>query len=229
MTGTNKSPARTAQAVVFDLDGLMFNTEELYFDVGTELLRRRGKELTHDLLNQMMGRPSPIALQIMIDWHQLDATVGQLQQETDEIFAQILSARLAPMPGLIPLLTALEAQQIPKAIATSSRRSFVDRVLGHFGWAERFSFVLTAEDVTVGKPHPEIYQKAAARLGLLPSETLVLEDSQNGCRAAVAAGAIAVAVPGDHSRHHDFTGASWIAASLADPWIYRAVGLAGEV
>ncbi len=214
----------TLKAVVFDLDGLMFNTEELYHDVGTELLRRRGHALTQELLNQMMGRPSPIALQIMIDWHRLDATVAQLQQETDDIFAEILATRLAPMPGLMPLLDELEARRIPKAIATSSRRSFVGTVLGHFSWEPRFDFILTAEDVTHGKPHPEIYLRAAERLQLPPAETLVLEDSQNGCRAAVAAGAFAVAVPGDHSRHHDFTGAQLVLDTLADRRLYAALG-----
>lgn len=213
------------RAVVFDLDGLMFNTEELYFDVGTELLRRRGHRLTQELLNQMMGRPSPIALQIMIDFHGLDATVAQLQAETDAIFDEILPRRLAPMPGLVDLLNSLEAHQVPKAIATSSRRAFVTRVLGQFHWEPRFDFILTAEDVSQGKPHPEIYWTAAERHGVHAAEILVLEDSQNGCRAAVAAGAVAVAVPGEHSRHHDFTGARWIAESLADARIYEALGI----
>jgi HAD superfamily hydrolase (TIGR01509 family) len=213
------------RAVVFDLDGLMFNTEALYHDVGAELLRRRGHQLTQELHNQMMGRPSPIALRIMIDWHSLDATPEQLQQETDEIFREILATRLAPMPGLERLLETLERVGRPKAIATSSRRSFVTNVLGRYGWEPRFQFILTAEDVTHGKPHPEIYLTASERLGVTPGETLVLEDSQNGCRAAVAAGAYAVAVPGDHSRHHDFTGARHIADTLADPHIYKALGL----
>ena len=68
------------RAVLFDLDGLMFNTEELYQDVGAELLRRRGHAFTQELLDQMMGRPGRIALQCMIDRHGLDATVEQLQQ-----------------------------------------------------------------------------------------------------------------------------------------------------
>jgi HAD superfamily hydrolase (TIGR01509 family) len=213
------------RAVVFDLDGLMFNTEELYQEVGAELLRRRGYEFTQELLDQMMGRPSQIALQIMIDTHTLKATVSELLAETDEIFPGILKERLAPMPGLIELLEALEKHAIPKAIATSSRRSFVDHVLGAFNFAPRFSPILTSEDITHGKPHPEIYLKAAERLELPPSQMLVLEDSQNGCRAAVAAGAIAVAVPAAHSRNHDFTGAALIAETLADRKIYEVLGL----
>jgi len=70
------------------------------------------------------------------------------------------------MPGLIELLNSLEKNSIPKAIATSSRRNFVEHVLGVFNFAPRFSPILTSEDITHGKPHPEIYLKAAERLGL---------------------------------------------------------------
>jgi len=213
------------RAVVFDLDGLMFNTEELYQEVGAELLRRRGYTFTQELLDQMMGRPSHIALQIMIDTHTLRATVEELLAETDEIFPEILRTRLAPMPGLVELLDVLEKHQIPKGIATSSRRSFVERVLDTFNYQPRFSPILTSEDITHGKPHPEIYLKAAERLALPPTEMLVLEDSQNGCRSAVAAGAITVAVPGAHSRQHDFTGATLVADTLGDPAIYRLLAI----
>ncbi|MGC3968574.1 MAG: HAD-IA family hydrolase [Pirellulales bacterium] len=106
-------------------------------------------------------------------------------------------------------------------MATSSRRSFVVDVLRRFELQPRFQFILSAEDVVDGKPHPEIYQTAAARFGIRPQEMLVLEDSQNGCRAAVSAGAIAVAVPGGHSLRHDFSGAAHVAASLADARIYE--------
>jgi HAD superfamily hydrolase (TIGR01509 family) len=213
------------RAVVFDLDGLMFNTEDLYQFVGGELLRRRGHVFTGELLDRMMGRPGRVALSIMIEHHGLEATVEQLTAETDEIFPAILDARLAPMPGLVELLAALEAAGIPKAIATSSRRSFVDDVLGRFDFGPRFRFILSAEDVVEGKPDPEIYLTAAKRHDVLPSEMLVLEDSQNGCRAAVRAGAVAVAVPGGHSRTHDFTGAMLVAESLADRRIYGLLGI----
>ncbi len=213
------------RAVVFDLDGLLFNTEELYQEVGSELLRRRGCEFGPELLHAIMGRPGRIALQMMIDYHELADTVETLTAETEQIFPAILDARLALMPGAAALLAALEQAQIPKAIGTSSGRRFVDRVLSRFGLAPRFQFILTSEDVTDGKPHPEIYRKAAARFGLPTGEVCVLEDSQNGCRAAVAAGAIAVAVPGEHSQNHHFDGAALIADTLADPRIYKLLGL----
>ncbi|HWB01250.1 MAG TPA: HAD family phosphatase, partial [Pirellulales bacterium] len=156
------------RAVVFDLDGLMFNTEELYQGVGTELLRRRGCDFPVELLNRMMGRPGRVSLQMMIDWHGLDDTVEQLAAETTAIFATILDEKLAFMPGLADLLETLERAQLPKAVATSSGRLFATDVLGRFGLIERFAFILTAEDVINGKPHPEIYQTAANRLAVAP-------------------------------------------------------------
>lgn len=227
MTAPTPRPSTAPQAVVFDLDGLMFNTEDLYQEVGGELLRRRGFEFTVELLDRMMGRPGNKALQIMIDFHGLDATVDQLLAETDEVFPRILDARLDMMPGLAELLTRLEAEKIPKAIATSSRRNFVSNVLSRFDLEHRFQFVLTAEDVVEGKPNPEIYQTAARRLRLGTSEVAVLEDSENGCKAAVAAGTVAVAVPGGHSKRHSFSGATLVAESLADPRLYALLGLTG--
>lgn len=213
------------RAVVFDLDGLMFNTEELYQHVGGEVLRRRGHAFTPELLDQMMGRPGHVALDIMIRWHGLNDTVAELAIESEQVFATILDERLALMPGLAELLVALEQASIPKAIATSSARRFATTVLSRFDLEPRFKFVLTAEDVVHGKPAPEIYETAARRLGYATHELLVLEDSQNGCRAAVAAGTQAVAVPAGRSWQHDFTGAALVARTLADPRIYDLLGI----
>ena len=213
------------QAVVFDLDGLMFNTEDLYQQVGGEVLARRGKQLTGELLDQMMGRQSHKALQIMIDWHDLDDTPDGLAAESMEIMFRLLPDQLQPMPGLLDLLASLEAAGLPKAIATSSSRTFVSRVLDQFGLRPRFSFVLTAEDIAHGKPAPDVYLLAADQHGVQPEHVMVLEDSQIGCRAAVAAGTHAVAVPSGQSSEHDFIGVQLIADSLADVRIYQALGI----
>ena len=206
-------------AAVFDLDGLLVNTEELYQHVGSELLRRRGKTFGPDLLDAMMGRPPAVSLGIMIDWHGLADTVETLAAETGAIFAGLLDERLEPMPGAVALVESLVARGLPRAVATSSGPGFAHDVLGRVGLLDRFAFVLTSADVVHGKPDPEIYLAAAARLGVEPAAMLVFEDSHNGCRAAVAAGAVVVAVPGGHSRRHDFTGARFVAESLADPRI----------
>jgi HAD superfamily hydrolase (TIGR01509 family) len=206
-------------AVAFDLDGLLVNTEELYQHVGGELLRRRGRSFEPELLDAMMGRPQRVSLDIMIRWHALDDTVESLAAETHEIFLGLLDERLETMPGAVALLERLERAGIPRAVATSSGPDFAHDVLRRVDLLDRFAFVLTSSDVREGKPHPEVYLSAAERLGASPDRLLVLEDSAAGCRAAVAAGAVAVAVPGGHSRRHDFTGARLVADTLADPRI----------
>jgi len=213
------TPAPRIEGVAFDLDGLLVNTEELYQHVGTELLRRRGKAFEPDLLDAMMGRPQQVSLTIMIEWHGLADTVETLAAETHEIFQSLLDTELRTMPGAVELLDLLDARGIARGVATSSGPHFAHDVLSRVGIRDRFSFVLTSADVTHGKPHPEIYQTAARRLTVEPGAMLVLEDSQTGCKAAVAAGAIAVAVPGGHSRRHDFTGSRFVAETLADPRI----------
>jgi HAD superfamily hydrolase (TIGR01509 family) len=213
------------RGLAFDMDGLMFNTEELYELVAERILERRGKQCCGELLDAMMGRQPPVAIQIMIDWHQLDDTVAEIAAETEEIFTQILDDRLAMMPGLPELLDAVEAAGIPKVVATSSGRQFVESVLGRFDLQPRFEFVLTAEDVVESKPHPEIYLTAAARLGLPAEQLMVLEDSQTGCQAAMAAGALTVAVPHGQSLGHTFDGVALVADTLADPRIYSALGI----
>lgn len=221
-------PVTPIKAVAFDMDGLMFNTEELYGFVGEEILRQRGKEFTPELLEQMIGLRTPIALQRMIDYHHLDDTVEQLTAASQTVFRQILPTRLAPMPGLLGLLDQLEANTIPKGVATSSMQEFALEVLGQFDILKRMQFVLAAEDVQEGKPNPEIYLKAASNFSVKPSEMLVLEDSAVGCKAAVAAGAYVVAVPGFHTFEHKFDGVQFVAESLADSRIQMALSLSAS-
>ncbi len=216
------------RAVVFDMDGLMFNTEDVYWNVGTELMRRRGHEFTRELNDAVMGRPPQACFEEMIRWYSLDDSWEQLAAESEAIFTGMLDEYLSPMPGLPELLDALEAARIPKAICTSSTRGVLTALLARFGMEPRFELILTSEDITHGKPHPEIYLKAADRFGVQPQAVLVLEDSQIGCRSAAAAGAFVVAVPGRHSRDQDFSVASLVVDSLADPRLYEALALAAE-
>lgn len=213
------------RAVVFDMDGLMFNTEEVYFRVGAELCRRRGHVYSRELSQAMMGLPPQPCFETMIRWLGLREDWQAIAAESQEIYLGILDEAIAPMPGLTELLGAVERAGLPKAVCTSSSREAVDRCLGYFQLAPRFAFVLTSEDITHGKPHPEIYLLAARRFGIAPREMVVLEDSQIGCRAAAAAGALTVAVPGEHSREQDFGVAHLVADGLGDPRLYAAIGL----
>lgn len=204
------------QAVVFDMDGLMFNTEEVFHQSGTELLRRRGLAAPPELFLQMMGRRANEAFQVMIEMMGLDESIESLKTESEQIFDSLLDEILAPMPGLQDVLELVEHSQRPKAVATSSDRNYLTNILGRFDLLDRFHQTLTAEDVRNGKPDPEIYLTAADRLQVDPANMLVFEDSENGTRAAAAAGAYIVSVPHEMSRQHDFSQAKFIANGLND-------------
>ena len=209
-------PPNSIQAVAFDMDGLMFNTEDLYDEVGEILLGRRGQSFDRDLKLAMMGLPGNDAFEIMKQRCALNETISQLQSECDEIFSEMLPARIQTMPGLESLLDLLETRKIPKCVATSSHRQFAARALGAFNLEPRFEFVLTADDVTNGKPHPEVYLAAASQLDVDPAAMLVLEDSFTGSTAAAAAGAFTIAVPTKHSLEMDFSHVDHVAQRLDD-------------
>jgi HAD superfamily hydrolase (TIGR01509 family) len=205
------------RAVTFDMDGLMFNTEDLYDEVTTIVLSRRGKQYTLEHKLSMMGLPGPKAFEVLSTRLMLNDAYEIFQSEMDAVFADILSAKIQKMPGLDELLQILEEKQIPKAVATSSHRQFAETALGIFDLIGRFEFILCGEDVLHGKPHPEIYLTSAQRLRVAVNEMLAFEDSLHGSRAASASGAYTVAIPTSHSRGLDFSHAHLIADSLADP------------
>jgi len=218
-----KDPLPQIQGVALDMDGLMFDTEPLYHRAADEYLRRWGYRYEDPVRRQMMGQPGPKAIQIFIDYYGLQSDWKTVLEETEAIFASYLDAELRPLPGLGPWLDLLDDQGIPYGVATSSKRLFAEDILRRGGVLDRLRFLWTGDDVQQGKPHPEIYLRAAASLGVAPPSMLVLEDSGNGCRAGVASGAITVAVPGPHSLDHDFQGAVMVASSLADPRLIELV------
>jgi HAD superfamily hydrolase (TIGR01509 family) len=118
------------------------------------------------------------------------------------------------MPGLYELLQFLEERNIPKGICTSSAKRVVAEVLSRKELTHRFNFVLTAEDISRGKPDPEIYLKAAGQFGIEVSKMLVLEDSVAGSQAARNAGAFSVVVLAEHNQNGDFSAAHRIVHSL---------------
>lgn len=215
-------------AVAFDMDGLMFNTEDIYWMVGDQLMKRRGHEYTDDLCNAIMGRPPRECFETMIRWYSLEDTWEAMAVESEELFISLLDEHLKPMPGLVELLEALEKAGIPKAICTSSSRNVLVAIIERMGWSDRFVFTMTAEDITRGKPDPQIYQLAAERFGIATEKMAALEDSETGSKSAAASGAFTIAVPGDHSRHQDFSIAAITVEGLKDPRLYEALGLAAH-
>jgi HAD superfamily hydrolase (TIGR01509 family) len=203
-------------AVAFDMDGLLLNTEDLYNEVGEILMQRRGKPYRDLVRKRMIGLPAPQAFGVLIEAESLTETWQDLHEETLAIFEEILPSRLKLMLGATELLNLVESLNLPKCVATSSSRGFAERALGQVGVLERFDFVLTAADVPRGKPYPDIYQESARRMRVAEASMLVLEDSPAGTRAGVAAGAYVVSVPNEHTEGGDFSGAKLLVKSLED-------------
>ena len=211
------------RAVAFDMDGLMFDTESLYNDVGRELMRRRGCDYPDELCHAVMGTPPEASFTTMINWHSLTDTWQELQRESDGIFLELVKGGFNMMPGLPELLEEIERLGLPKAVCTSSAPLLVDPVLAMYDLAPRFDFILTAADVTLGKPNPEIYRKAAALFGVEPETMMVLEDSVLGTEAALAAGAWTFTVLAEHNKSRTFPKATRLVDRLDAPEVFAAL------
>ncbi len=207
------------QAVCFDLDGLMFNTEDVFYVSAEVLLQRRGLNMSRGAMDAMLGLRPLESFRAFCDYLNLKEEPADLLAESRVIFYEMLDEHLKPMPGLFDLLSLIEAKPLPKAVATSSHQDYLERIFNRFDLVRRFPIRLTAESVTHGKPNPEIYLKAAELLGVKPANMLVLEDSGTGTRAAAAAGAFIVSIPHEHTAAHDFSQSKYVATGLNDPFI----------
>lgn len=205
--------------VALDMDGLLFETESLYWQVGQRVLQRRGFKFSSELQQRMMGRVGVAAIEQMIDFHDLEDDPHALLAESDQIYHELIAGGPEPMPGMEELIAMLQELGVPFGIATSSRSVFALKILQPQPWFHSLSFLLTGDDVSCGKPDPEIYLSAAQRMAICPSRMLVLEDSGNGSAAGVAAGTVVIAVPNACTHSHRFEAVFAIASSLRDPVI----------
>ena len=212
-------PHPAIRGVALDMDGLLFDTEGLYWEVGDAVLQRRGYRFSKELQQRMMGRVGVAALQQMVEFHSLNDSAETLLAESDELYSAMLKQGVPPIQGVNEWIGFLKQRGIPFGLATSSQRKYVDVLFRTIPWKDDLEFILTGDDVSCGKPDPEIYLLAAKRLALSPAHVLVLEDSGNGCAAAVAAGTCTVAIPSVHTQDQDFSGARLIADSIIDPRI----------
>jgi HAD superfamily hydrolase (TIGR01509 family) len=213
-------------SVVFDLDGILVDTEPVFEEAARRQLARRGLVWVPAVARAMMGTPARQAFEFFQRHYDLHEPIHDLIAESSELFYAVLDGRPPTlMPGVHDLLDRLERRCLRKAIATSSNAAYVLKVLDPHGLSQRFEFVLTCDDVRLGKPHPEVYEQAAARLGHAPAEMVVIEDSMHGVAAAKAAGARCVAIPHARVRSEDLALADLIVESLEAPRLHEMLGV----
>jgi HAD superfamily hydrolase (TIGR01509 family) len=186
---------RMPAAVVFDMDGLLFDTEVLYQEAIQLAAAEAGHEVAVDVFNRTVGLPWAQSRTLLLS-HFGDAfPVDDFQEAWVRHFWVIAETRLALKPGALELLDTLDQFRLPRAIATSSSRRSVERHLTAYNLMGRFAEIVGHGDYERGKPAPDPFLKAAARLGVEPDLCLALEDSHNGVRAASSAGMMTIMVP----------------------------------
>ena len=182
------------QAVLFDMDGLLVDSEYQWFAAETRTVQALGAEWGKQQQVDLLGSNLAFAAEYMIRHADSDATVPTVMQMLHDNMTQELASSVTFLPGALDLLNDLAALEVPTALVTSSVRAHVDAVLDHIPGAP-FAHVVTADDVDRLKPHPEPYLTALDLLAVDRSRTVVLEDSPAGVAAAEAAGCHVLAVP----------------------------------
>jgi HAD superfamily hydrolase (TIGR01509 family) len=186
---------RKVLAVVFDMDGLIFDTETLYRDVHIAAAEEAGHKMPLSFFLTTIGLTSETASVVYRRHYGTDFDYDAFAAVVSERFHLRAETELRMKAGVIELLDALDAAGIPKAIATSSSRRTVQRHLGRHSLVERFQAIAAREDYSRGKPSPDPFLKAAELLGIAPESCVALEDSHNGVRAASSAGMMTIMVP----------------------------------
>lgn len=182
-------------AVIFDMDGLLFDTERLYSDAMSTAARKMGVSLTPEAIQRTIGLPVADCNIIWAEHFGSGFDADAFWSAASSNFKVLAETRLALKTGAIELLDLLDKLKMPRAIATSTDRATVDHHLGSAGISERFDAIVAYGDYAYGKPHPAPYITAAKRLGVDPANCLALEDSHNGVRSAAAAGMVTIMVP----------------------------------
>lgn len=183
-------------SVIFDMDGLMFDTERVATRAWKQTFRDLGYELTDELNLAMVGRNEPDSNAIIAKAMGPRFPVVQCRRDANDRYIRLLESEGIPLkPGLNNLLEFLKTSAIPSAVATSTQRYLAMRKLSLAGLVSRFSAIVAGDDVQKGKPEPDLFLEAARLLNSAPERCVVLEDSPAGIRAANAAGMIPVMVP----------------------------------
>lgn len=203
------------RGVLWDLDGTLVGTAEHHFAAWVEIFGPRGVSLSPEAFLGTFGRRSMDVLRDLVGEHLTDDDVLQIGAAKESSFRrQILNGDLAPLAGVADWLSRLHAAGWRQAIASSAPHANIEAVLDRLGLHDAFEVIVGEEDVQRGKPDPQVFLTAAAKLGVSPARAIVVEDAPAGVAAARAAGMRSIGVAGSHPP--EYLDADVVVNSLAD-------------
>ncbi len=203
------------QAVIFDMDGVLIDSEPLHFEALNRVLGLEGHHVTPEENEQFLGWTTERMLRVLGERFDLRHRQEHYLTSYEEAFLEMLREPVEAAPGALDLLDELRRMDVPVAVASSSRRSWIQATLGALGMADRFTVVASGDEVTRSKPDPEIFLLAARRLGVPPGACAVIEDSPNGVMAGRRAGMRVIGVRTPYTAHLALEGADIVVESLA--------------
>ena len=186
---------KPVEAVIFDMDGLLIDTEAVYIAAMQAAARVLGRDMPMDFCHSMVGVPGHECNLMIEDFFGAGFSIAEFRQHFSVEIRQLLDSGIPLKPGVIELLDFLGSRALPLAVATSAGRVTAESHLGKAGLLDRFKALATRDDVERAKPHPDVYLEAARRLGVAPERCIAFEDSNVGLAAAHAAGTMAFMVP----------------------------------
>jgi HAD superfamily hydrolase (TIGR01509 family) len=202
------------KGIFWDNDGILVDTEPLYFRASKEVLARYGVELTQQQFIDISLKDGRSLFSLVAD----DLTTTELdaaRQSRDERYAELLQGETSIIPGVEETLAALHGR-VSMAIVTSSRPEHFALIHDRSGLLKYFDFVLTRDDYVSSKPHPEPYLTALRKSGLRPEDCRVIEDSERGLLAACRAGLHCLVIPGKLTRTGDFSSAERVLTDIRE-------------
>jgi HAD superfamily hydrolase (TIGR01509 family) len=209
---------QAVQAVIFDMDGVLIDSEPLHFIVLNEVLARGGHALSGDEYEAFIGTTTEAMWSVLVQRFRLPASAADYIEQYNRALLRALEQPHPPQPGVLRLLRWLRERGIRLGVASSSPRSWIDATLRSIGLDGTFEAIVSGDDVTPGdgKPSPTIYRLAATRLSVRPSRCVAIEDSPNGVLSARRAGMRVIGVRTPVTAHLPLPGAERIVESLCD-------------
>jgi HAD superfamily hydrolase (TIGR01509 family) len=204
------------EAVVFDMDGVLLDSEPLHHIVLNDVLATEGKHLSFEEYKRYIGTTLESTWSDVIRRFDLQGPIDHYILQYDEGILESYRRHSVIAPGVRQLLDLISERGLRRAVASSSRTSWVEAALETLGIRADFELIVTGDMVTHSKPHPEIYQLAAERLSLDPRRCLAVEDSPAGTASATAAGMSVVGVRTEYTDGASLTGAMVVLDSLEE-------------